>query len=172
MKPKIDSDGREWFVMSEDELHISFLAQCIELLAESTGENYLDIFNRLEKANLTKEFILKHYESLHSQSIEAVIEDILMALHNREKITHMDNAEKDMNMILTADTTGIIACMIAKETGQTPLEAFKNFIKSYTYSLFRNPRCYMNNWGPAPIVKEYLREINNIHDLRDINFIQ
>lgn len=84
----------------------------------------------------------------------------------------MDNAEKELNMILTADTTGVIACMIAKETGQTPFEAFKGFIKSYTYSLFRNPRCYMNNWGPAPIVREYLREINNIHDLRGVNFIQ
>lgn len=85
MKQEIGSDGREWCILSKNEIQIGFLAQCIERLAESTGENYIDIFDRLDNANLTEGFILKHYESLHSQSIETVIDDILTALHNRKK---------------------------------------------------------------------------------------
>lgn len=71
----------------------------------------------------------------------------------------MDEAQREFNMIMTADTTGIIACMIATHTGQTPYEAFRSFIHSSTYREFRNPASFMNNWGPAQIVKEYLSRL-------------
>lgn len=75
----------------------------------------------------------------------------------------MNEAERQFNMIMTSDTTGIIACMIAEQTGQTPYEAFRSFIMSHTYRQFRNPKSYMNTWGPAPIVKEYLRTQKRIN---------
>lgn len=72
----------------------------------------------------------------------------------------MNQAEREFNMIMTADTTGVIACMIAEQTGQTPYEAFRSFFTSDTYRQFRNPDSYMNNWGPAPIVKHYLQHLS------------
>ncbi len=74
----------------------------------------------------------------------------------------MNEAEREFNMIMTADTTGVIACMIAKQIGQTPYEAFRGFFNSNTYRKFRNPDSYMNNWGPGPIVKAYLQELDGI----------
>lgn len=71
----------------------------------------------------------------------------------------MNEHDRELNLILTADTTGVIACMIAERTGQTPYEAFRAFIKSDTYRQFRNPKSYVNDWGPGPVASHYLEEI-------------
>lgn len=71
----------------------------------------------------------------------------------------MNKVERDFNTIMTSDTTGVIACMIAKQTGVTPYEAFRNFLTSDTYRQFRNPKSYKNNWGAAQIVKDYLQSV-------------
>lgn len=72
----------------------------------------------------------------------------------------MSEDDKELNIILTADTTGVIACMIAKHTGQSPYGAFRDFIKSETYRMFRNPKSYVNDWGPGPVAAHYLKEIS------------
>lgn len=83
----------------------------------------------------------------------------------------MDACDKDLNLILTADTTGVIACMIAEHTGMRPYDAFRNFYKSETYRLFRNPDSFVNNWGPGPVTAAYLREISSLDPI-SINVLQ
>lgn len=141
MTQQIDHDGRKWWVMSADEIRLGFLAQCIERVAEATDTDYKTVFNRLEGANLTEGCILKHYD------------DKLLQLPR-----YINEEAKDLNLILTADATGVIACMIAEHMGVTPYEAFKQFIQSRTYGLFRNPDCYVNNWGAAPVAAAFLKE--------------
>lgn len=77
-------DGDQWWVLSEDEVRLGFLAQCIEGVASALGEDYCAVFERIEKCGLAEGFILKHYEVLHSQSMNNVINDIITALKNRE----------------------------------------------------------------------------------------
>lgn len=84
MKQIIDRENRQWWVLDKDEIRLGFLAQCIERVADALGSEYSVIFDRLEAAGLTEGFILKHYETLHTQSIENVVEDIIVALNNKE----------------------------------------------------------------------------------------
>lgn len=80
-----DQDNRHWWLLDRDEIRLGFLAQCIERISEVLGQDYNVVFDRLESAGLTEGFILKHYDTLHSQSIENAIEDILTALRNKEE---------------------------------------------------------------------------------------
>lgn len=70
----------------------------------------------------------------------------------------MNDAERELNLILTCDTVGVIACTIARLTGQTPYEAWRDFMRSETYRLFRNPDCFVNNWGSAQVAEAFLEE--------------
>lgn len=87
MKEEIDRiTGEKWIVLEEEELKMVFLAQCVEKLAEKEGTDYLSIFERMEKADMTEGYILKHYNVLHSESIENIVESLLKLLHKREMV--------------------------------------------------------------------------------------
>ncbi len=64
---------------------MGFLAQCVEALAEKEGCDYIEMFNRMEAADMTEGYILKYYEPLHTQSWEYVIEDMENFLSTHEK---------------------------------------------------------------------------------------
>ena len=74
-----------WMVHDEMELKMGFLAQCVEKLAEKEGQNYLEVFERLENADMTEGYILKHYNTLHTESIENIIDTLATLLHQKEK---------------------------------------------------------------------------------------
>lgn len=78
-------EGDRWWVLTDQEIRLGFLAQCVEGVASALGQDYRAVFRRLEAADLTDGFILKHYEVLHSQDFDAAIDDIITALNNREK---------------------------------------------------------------------------------------
>ena len=86
MREEKDIHSNEtWIVLDDIELKMGFLAQCVEKLAEAEGQNYVDIFERLEKADLTENYILRHYNALHTESIENIIDTLAKLLHQREK---------------------------------------------------------------------------------------
>ncbi len=85
MREVIDHQtGEKWIELSKEEIKMGFLAQCIEDLAEQEGCDYSEMFNRMEKADLTEGFILKHYEPLHTQSWEEVMMELKELLAKRE----------------------------------------------------------------------------------------
>jgi len=87
MKEDIDSHtGEKWIELSKEEIKMGFLAQCVEALAETDGCDYSAMFSRLEDADMTEGYILKHYEPLHTQSWENVIEGLKELLAKRESI--------------------------------------------------------------------------------------
>lgn len=85
MKEDIDPHtGEKWIELSKEEIKMGFLAQCIEALAEMDGDEYTEMFHRMEAADMTEGYILKHYEPLHTQSWENVIEELKELLAKRE----------------------------------------------------------------------------------------
>ena len=85
MKEEIDSHtGEKWIELSQEEIKMGFLAQCVEALAEMEGCEYTEMFRRMEGADMTMGHILKHYEPLHTQSWENVIEQLKELLARRE----------------------------------------------------------------------------------------
>ncbi|MCM1518548.1 MAG: DUF3791 domain-containing protein [Pseudoflavonifractor sp.] len=85
MKEDIDSHtGEKWIELSKEEIKMGFLAQCVESLAEAEGCDYAYMFNRMEDADITEGYILRHYETLHTQSWENVMEQLKGLLVKRE----------------------------------------------------------------------------------------
>ena len=70
--------------------------------------------------------------------------------------------KKILNEILTASQTGTIVCRIAARLNIKPYEAFKDFIKSNTYRLFRNPESTYSFLGDEAICQLYLAEISEL----------
>lgn len=68
--------------------------------------------------------------------------------------------KKVLNEILTASQTGTIVCRIARTLNIKPYEAFKNFIKSNTYRLFRDPESTYSYLGDEAICQLFLSEIH------------
>ena len=87
MREEIDSrTGDKWIELSKEEVKMGFLAQCVEALAEIDGCDYTEMFSRMEAADMTEGYILKHYEPLHTQSWENVLDDLKGLLAKRESI--------------------------------------------------------------------------------------
>ena len=87
MREEKDLHSNEtWIVLDDMELKMGFLAQCVEKLAEKEGQNYITVFERLEQADLTEGYVLKHYNALHTESIENIIDTLVKLLHQREKV--------------------------------------------------------------------------------------
>lgn len=85
MKEDVDiHTGEKWIELSKEEIKMGFLAQCVEALADAESCNYTEMFRRLEAADMTEGYILKHYEPLHTQSWENVIEELNELLTKRE----------------------------------------------------------------------------------------
>lgn len=87
MKEEIDlHTGEKWIELSNEEIKMGFLAQCVEALAEITGCDYMEMFSRMEAADMTEGYVLKHYEPLHTQSWENVLDDLKQLLAKRESL--------------------------------------------------------------------------------------
>ena len=71
-----------------------------------------------------------------------------------------NDKKKVLNEILTAAQTGTIVCRIAYRLKIKPYDAFRNFIKSNTYRLFRNPESSYSYLGDEAICQLYLTEIS------------
>ena len=85
MKETIDRNtGETWIQLSDEEIRFGFLAQCIEMLADAEKCDYIEILHRLEIANMTEGYILAHYDVLHTESMENIINELRDLLHKRE----------------------------------------------------------------------------------------
>lgn len=65
-----------------DKIHFAVIA--IEAGARQLGISPVEMQNRLEKQNLIEERLMKHYDLLHTQSMQWVAEDIVETLQNWE----------------------------------------------------------------------------------------
>lgn len=69
-----------------------------------------------------------------------------------------EEKRKVFHDIVTARQTGIISCMIAERLGIEPYEAFRRFIRSYTYAQFRKPFEFYSTLGESTLANLFLQE--------------
>ena len=62
-----------------------FVSSCVESAAEAMKCDTNDIYMRMKKINMIDAYILRYYETLHSQSRDYVTKDIVETLSNWEK---------------------------------------------------------------------------------------
>ena len=68
-----------------EEIKLAFAASCVEGTARKLGVSYIEIYDRMKKVDIINKFILPHYDTLHTESREYLIEDIIECLTNWEK---------------------------------------------------------------------------------------
>ena len=74
-----------------EEIKLAFAAQCVEGTARKLGVPYIEVYNRMRKVDLINKYILPHYDMLHAESREYLIEDVIECLTNWEKKALADN---------------------------------------------------------------------------------
>lgn len=70
---------------SLEECKAIFVASCIETAAKATGMTPEDIYQRMVRINLIKDYILPCYNVLHTESRKHITEDILSTIEIWEK---------------------------------------------------------------------------------------
>ena len=68
-----------------EEIKLAFAASCVEGAARKLGVPYIEVYERMKRVDLIDKYILKHYDTLHTESREYLIEDVIECLNNWEK---------------------------------------------------------------------------------------
>ena len=68
-----------------EEIKLAFAASCVEGAARKLDMPYIEVYERMKKVELIDNYILKHYDTLHTESREYLIEDVIECLNNWEK---------------------------------------------------------------------------------------
>ena len=68
-----------------EEIKLAFAASCVEGAARKLGVAYIEVYERMKKVELIDNYILQHYDTLHTESREYLIEDVIECLNNWEK---------------------------------------------------------------------------------------
>ena len=79
-------EDREQLLKSDPEFdRLAFTVLAIEASAQKMGISPSEMRKRLDKVGLIKSFILDCYDTLHTESREAVANDVVEALKNWER---------------------------------------------------------------------------------------
>ena len=69
----------------QEQIEMSFVATCIEATARLLRTSYSEVYQRMKKVGLIENYILPHYETLHSESRENLADGIAECLQEWEK---------------------------------------------------------------------------------------
>lgn len=78
---------------TELELKTVFTASCVESVANAMGLPAREVYRRMVQVGLIENYIWKYYDTLHTQSREYVVEDVLETLGIWEKQAEMQEGE-------------------------------------------------------------------------------
>ena len=71
--------------ISHAQIVISFIATCIEATARTLGVSYAEVFQRMKRLGMIKGYIYPNYETLHTESRENVVLDMIECMNEWEK---------------------------------------------------------------------------------------
>ena len=64
---------------------MAFAATCIESTARLLNTTYKDVYQRMKRVGLIENYIIPHYETLHSESRENIAEGMVECLEKWEQ---------------------------------------------------------------------------------------
>lgn len=74
----------KYITLSEEEIKLGFVSSCVEFVAAALGRPYDEIYQRMYKANMLRDYVYRHYDVIHTQSREHVTEDLVDLLRREE----------------------------------------------------------------------------------------
>lgn len=63
---------------------MAFVATCIETTARWLGKSYKEVYQRMKRVDMIEQYILPHYETLHTESRENLAKGLVECLNNWE----------------------------------------------------------------------------------------
>lgn len=72
---------------TKDEIEMSFIASCIESVANRLNLNYRDVFERMDRVGMIDSYIYPCYEQLHTESRENLTTSLIETLERWEQQT-------------------------------------------------------------------------------------
>lgn len=91
--------------LTDIEIRMGFAASCVETAAKQAGYSYLEMYRRMKRVGLINNYILRHYEVIHTESRENITADILQTLSNWETSRGI-TVTKDTNLCLQQEKGG------------------------------------------------------------------
>lgn len=89
------------YSLTDIEIRMGFAASRVETAAKQAGCSYLEMYRRMKRVGLINNYILQHYEVIHTESRENITADILETL-SRWEASRGITAPKDTNLYLPA----------------------------------------------------------------------
>ncbi len=77
---------------SSEELRNIFASSCVEAAARYLQISAKEMYRRMKRVELFRDFIFPCYDTLHTQSREIVTEDVINALKTREQKLNINAA--------------------------------------------------------------------------------
>lgn len=71
--------------LTDQEILMGFVASCIEDVAERLGVDYAVIYDRMAAVGMIENYIIPHYNVLHTESRENVTSGLIETLNRWEK---------------------------------------------------------------------------------------
>lgn len=67
---------------------MAFVATCIEATARQLETSYKDVYQRMKRVGMIENYIVPHYETLHSESRENMVAGMIECLNKWEGTSH------------------------------------------------------------------------------------
>ena len=71
--------------ISRTQVIMTFVATCVETTARFLNTSYKEVYQRMKRVGLIDQFILPHYETLHSESRDNLAEVLVECMNNWEE---------------------------------------------------------------------------------------
>lgn len=67
-----------------EQVVLAFVATCIEATARSLGVPYKEVYSRMKKLDMIEKYIYPNYETLHTESRENIVKDMIECMETWE----------------------------------------------------------------------------------------
>lgn len=71
--------------LTDTEIRMGFVASCIEDVADRLGVDYTEVYGRMKAVGLIENYIIPHYNVLHTESRENVTSGLIDTLTRWEE---------------------------------------------------------------------------------------
>ena len=70
--------------LSKDQVIMGLVASCIEDVANRLGEDYFEIYKRMNKVGMIDQYLIPFYNTLHTESRENLTDSLIESLERWE----------------------------------------------------------------------------------------
>ena len=74
----------ELMEIPHEQVVMAFVATCVEATARTSGKSYREVYDRMMRLGLIDNYIYPCYETLHTESRENIVADLIACMDNWE----------------------------------------------------------------------------------------